>query len=211
MASFLSQYSKVIFCLLTICFSIVVNSQESQLKPVPESDFGKWERFNRGTSFSNNGAWIQYGIVTNDLDKIVTVTNTKTKESKQLVNTEAAIFSADNNWIAYKKVLSGKAQKKLDVSNRGKKSKKKAPQKMGVINLFTGDSLEFLDVVNYKFSGSNSYLAMKREKDKVNTLIVKDLKSGLEVAFGNVKQYAWQDKGTLLSMIIDTNDIFFNI
>ncbi|MCK0109769.1 prolyl oligopeptidase family serine peptidase [Flavobacteriaceae bacterium S0825] len=206
MISFSSKYSKLIFSIVTICFSLMVNSQDTQLKPVPEEDYGKWERINWGTTFTEDGSWIQFGIITNDGDKTLNVVNSKTKESRLLTNAEAAVFSADNNWMAYKKVLSGKAQKKLDISNRQKKTKKKAPQKMGVINLSTGDSLEFMDVVNYKFSGVNSYLAMKREKNKVNTLIVKDLKSGLEVTFGNVKQYEWQDKGTLLSMIINTDD-----
>jgi dipeptidyl aminopeptidase/acylaminoacyl peptidase len=206
MTSIISRFLKSILILVLLCFSSVINSQESQLKPVPETDFGKWERFNSGTSFSDDGAWVQYGIVTNDYDKTLTVTNTKTKESSQLLNAEAAIFSADGKWMAYKKVLSGKALKKLEISNRGKKVKKEAPQKMGVINLATSDSLEFIDVVSYKFSGANSYLAMKRENDKINTLIVKDLKSGIEVTFGNVKQYEWQDKGILLSMIINTTD-----
>ncbi len=206
MISYFSRYFKFLFSITALCFSLVATTQNSQLEPASEDDFGKWERINWGTSFSNDGSWIQHSLVTNDLDKTLTVTNTKTKESREIKNAEAAVFSADGNWMAFKKVLSGKAQKSLDISNRGKKTKKKAPQIMGVINLSTGDSLEFLNVVGYKFSGANSYLAMKREKNKVNTLIVKDLKTGKEVTFGNIKDYEWQDKGTLLSMIINTDD-----
>ena len=201
-------------CAIAILFyslgSSAQKNSERNLEAIPVDDYGKWERINRGTSLSNNGNWLQYQIINNRKDKTLFVVNTKTKKSKKIKNAGSARFSANSKWLAYTKVLSGKAQKKLDVSNRKKKAKKKAPQKMGVINLSTGDSLEFSDVVNYKFSGSNSYLAMKRQKNKVNTLIVKDLKSGLEVTFGNIKQYEWQDKGTLLSMIINTNDTVGN-
>ena len=206
MISYFSRYFKFLFSITALCFSLVATTQNSQLEPASEDDFGKWERINWGTSFSNDGSWIQHSLVTNDLDKTLTVTNTKTKESREIKNAEAAVFSADGNWMAFKKVLSGKAQKSLDISNRGKKTKKKAPQIMGVINLSTGDSLEFLNVVGYKFSGANSYLAMKREKNKVNTLIVKDLKTGKEVTFGNIKDYEEQDKANLQSTIINTDD-----
>ena len=91
--------------------------------------------------------------------------------------------------LPYAKVLSGKK------SQKNKKSKKKAPKKMGVLNLITNDSLEFLDVVNYKFSGAGAYLAMKRQKKGVHTLIVKnlkqELKQHLEISknmFGKIKE-----------------------
>ena len=46
--------------------------------------YGQWERINRGTSFSNNGSWLQYETINNDKDKTLFITNTKTTESKKL-------------------------------------------------------------------------------------------------------------------------------
>lgn len=184
-----------------ISFSVYTTAQSNlDLKTIPQDAYGQWERINRGTSFSNNGSWLQYETVTNDKDKTLFITNTKTKLSKKIVNASSARFSADNNWVAYAKVLSGKESKK------NKKAKKETPKKMGVLNLVTTDSLEFLDVVNYKFSGAGAYLAMKRQKKGVHTLIVKNLKTGIETTFGNIKEYVWQDKGTLLAMYISTAD-----
>ncbi len=190
-------------CLCSVTGTVYAQETAStELQTVSPNDFGQWERINRGTSFSNNGTWLQYSTITNAKDKSLFIINTKTKKTQKFNNAERPRFSADNKWLVYAKVLTGMAAKKLKQS----KSKKKAPNKMGVINLVTNDTLEFIDVVNYKFSGSGAYLAMKREKDKVNTLIVKNLDTGLEVTFGNIKDYAWQDQGTLLAMVINTND-----
>ena len=176
------------------------NAATNNLKTIPVDEYGKWERINWGTSFSNNGSWLQYETITNDKDKTLFITNTKTKQSKKILNAGSARFSADNNWVAYAKVLTGKKSKK------NKKAKKKDPKKMGVLNLKTNDSLEFLNVVNYKFSGAGAYLAMKRQKKGVHTLIVKNLKTGVETTFGNIKEYVWQENGTLLAMLINTTD-----
>lgn len=167
----------------------------TDVKTISIDDYGKWERLNWGTSFSNNGNWLYYGVVTNDNDKTLFIVNTKTQKSKEINNAESARFSENSKWLAYAKVPSGKASKKS-----------KSPNKLGVVNLISNDSLEFLDVVNYKFSGAASYLAMKRQKNNSNTLIVKDLEGGLEVTFGNVNDYVWQDNGTLLAMLISTAD-----
>jgi len=199
----LFKKTKQIFTAIVCITSLSVSAQKAvptNLKTIPVDDYGKWERINRGTSFSNNGSWLQYETITNDKDKTLFITNTKTKQSKKIINAGFARFSADNNWLAYAKVLSGKESKK------NKKAKKKTPKKMGVLNLTTNDSLEFLDVVNYKFSGAGAYLAMKREKKGVHTLIVKDLKTSIETTFGNIKEYVWKDKGTLLAMGINTSD-----
>ena len=189
-----------VVALLSISLPIASQTSTSVLKTVPQDAYGQWERINRGTSFSNNGNWLQYETINNDKDRTLFITNTATKKSKKIVNAGSARFSADSKWLAYAKVLSGKK------SQKNKKSKKKAQKKMGVLNLVTNDSLEFLDVVNYKFSGSGAYLAMKRQKKTVHTLIVKNLKTGVETTFGNIKEYVWQDKGTLLAMGINTAD-----
>jgi len=199
----MNMFKKItgLFTIALISFSLQTNAQSSShLKTVPQEEYGQWERIKWGSSFSNNGQWLQHEISTNDKDKTLYITNAKTKKSTKISNASLARFSADNNWVAFAKVLSGKESKK------NKKSKKKAPKKMGVLNLRTNDSIVFLDVVNYKFSGSGAYLAMKRQKKRVHTLIVKNLNTGVETTFGNIKEYAWQDKGSLLAMYISTTD-----
>lgn len=199
MISLLKNF-KQLFVAILFFVSLSLSAQkvsDTNLQTIPVDDYGKWERINRGASFSNDGSWLQYVTINNNKDKKLFIVNTKTKKAKEIDNAESAEFSVNSKWLAYAKVLSGKASEK---------AKKEAPNKLGVINLITNDSLEFLDVVNYKFSGSESYLSMKRQKNKSNTLIVKNLETGLEVTFGNVKEYVWQDNGTLLAMLINTTD-----
>ena len=201
--TFLFKKVKQILAITLLFASLHLTAQTKEstiVNTISPNEYGQWERINRGTSFSNDGNWLQYQIINNNQDNTLFITNTNTSKNTKIINANSARFSANSNWLAYAKVLSGKKSK------AGKKAKKKAPNKLGVLNLITNDSLEFLDVVNYKFSGSGSYLAMKRQKNKSNTLIVKNLEKGLEVTFGNVKEYVWQDKGTLLAMLINTTD-----
>jgi len=196
----LSKITKQLFVSFLFLAALQLTAQataNTNLKTIPVKDYGQWERINWGTSFSNNGNWLKYQTIDNDKNQTLFITNTKTKKTKKIANATSGQFSTNCKWIAFAKILPGKASKI---------KKKNAPKKMGVLNLITNDSLEFLDVVNYKFSGFSSYLAMKRQKNKENTLIVRDLETGIEITFGNIKEYVWQDKGTLLAMLINTSD-----
>ena len=86
-------------------------TSETKLQTISPNDFGQWERINRGTSFSNDGAWLQYSTITNNKDKALFIVNTKTKKTQELINAERPKFSANNKWVAYAKVLTGKATK----------------------------------------------------------------------------------------------------
>ncbi len=179
----------------------------NHLKTVSPNDYSQWE-YIRGYRLSKDGNWLNYQVNNGDLDKNIFIYNTNTKVKKEIKNADRAIFSDNSMWMAYTKALTGKEAKKLEKNkqkDKDKKSKKK-PKNIGLINLKTNDTLEFKDVENFKFSGTESFIAMKRIKDKVNTLIVKNLTSNVEISFGNVSEYAWQDKGTLLAFVIKTKD-----
>ncbi|RLD76956.1 MAG: hypothetical protein DRJ07_15440, partial [Bacteroidetes bacterium] len=177
------------------------------LKTVSPNDYSQWENI-RGYRLSKDGNWLNYQINNGDLDNNIFIYNTNTNVKKEIKNADRAIFSDNSMWIAYTKAMTGKEAKKLKKKKQKEKDKKskKKPKNIGLINLKTNDTLEFKDVENFKFSGTESFIAMKRIKDKVNTLIVKNLVNNVEISFGNVSEYAWQDKGTLLAFVIKTKD-----
>lgn len=81
-----SKYLQRLVSLLLFCIALVVTAQDNSkthLNTVSQNEFGQWERINRGTSFSNNGTWLQYGTITNDKNKTLFLTNTKTKKTKE--------------------------------------------------------------------------------------------------------------------------------
>jgi len=185
-------------------YSTVLAQEEDELKLIKPIDYGQWESL-RGYAISNDGNWVKYQINTQDRDQTTFLRNTKTGNSIEYKNTANSVFSKNSLWFAYSKVLTGKEVKKREKS-KDKKGENNVPSKINVINLITNDTLELVDVVSYKFSNKESFIAMKRQKEKINTLIVKNLNSGYDVTFGNVKEFSWQDNGVLLAMLIDTDD-----
>lgn len=185
-------------------YSTVLAQESGKLKLVTPNDYGQWESL-RSYQLSNNGNWARYQVNTQDGDQTTFLNNTKTGKTVEYKNTANSVFSENSLWFAYSKVLTGKEVKKREKS-KDKKGENNVPSKINVINLITNDTLELVDVVSYKFSNKESFIAMKRQKEKINTLIVKNLNSGYDVTFGNVKEFSWQDNGVLLAMLIDTDD-----
>ena len=189
-----------------IAFTLVLapchlaNSQsESSKKLVPREDYGKWESA-RNVQFSDNNNWVGLAVSNNDGDKWFELKNRQTGTKTTFQNATSLQFSPNNSWITYSVVLPGKKEKDL------KKKKKPVPTKMALFNLTTNDTVFFEDVNKSNFSGSGDYLSLYRVKDSQNTLIVRTLKNGKEISFGNVKNYAWQPKGDLLAFTIHTKD-----
>ena len=119
-------------------------------------------------------------------------------------------FSKDNKWLCYKNGLSGKESKKL------KKDKEDAPNKITLINLVSGDSLEIKEVSSYNFSGNGLFLAMRYaqpedKKSEGSDLVIRNLATSQEFNFGNVSDFKWQDQGELLAMIIDADKCLLNL
>ena len=108
---FKPNFSLLLTICLTACLFINSNSLYAQdssatkSQTVAPKDFGQWERINRGASFSDNGAWLQYSTITNDKDKALFIINTKSKKTQEIKNAERPQFSADNKWLVYAKTL----------------------------------------------------------------------------------------------------------
>src|SRR4029077_16351218 len=85
--------------------------------------------------------------------------------------------------------------------------------KLGIMDLATGAAVTIDDVSSFAFSDQEGYLAFRRyapvktpaveNADPAGAaLTVRDLKTGADTTFGNVTNFAWQDKGTHLAMTI---------
>ena len=138
-------------------------------------------------------------------------------------------FSADSKWVAYAIGQSEADQEKL------RSEQKPVQNKMGLLNLATGETTTVDAIESFTFSPDGAYLAIRPygpeaagggggaasgggarggarggdtsagAEDRPGTaLVVRDLASGRETAFGNVSQFAWQDteRGHLLAVTI---------
>lgn len=121
-------------------------------------------------------------------------------------------FSADSRWIAYAVGCPGSQEEKL------RRDKKPIPRKLGLIDLATGNTATIDGIESFAFDASGAHLAMRRYPlEKPNrdpatagdeevpgaTLIVRTLATGRDASLGSVSEYAWQDKGGLLALVIN--------
>ncbi len=182
-------------------------------KPATPADFGQWETLGRPGAyggFSPDGRWLAYGINRSDRNNELRVLKLADNTVKVAAFGAQPVFSSDSKWLAYSIGMSEADQDKL------KKDKKPVRNKIGLLNLGSGETTIIDDVESFVFSRDGGFLAMDHyapappagpregsggggagsdaDEEKPGTLvIVRNLASGKDVPFGNVSQFAWQD------------------
>ena len=180
-------------------------AQDSTKRALTPADYGKWESLGFGSEVSPDGKWLAYPVnrVNEEIELRITPLDRDTTIVVHYARNPS--FSEDGRWLAYAIGVSPKEQKQLQ------KARKPIHTRLGLRNLLTGDTISIADVAGFTFSHDSRFLAMRRyppegardRKYRGVDLVVRDLSSGVEVNFGNVSEYAWQDKGGLLAMLID--------
>jgi dienelactone hydrolase len=182
-------------------------------RPIGLLDILSWKSI-RGTVLSPDGQWFAYLLSPQEGDGEFIVRQTKgTKEYKFPVG-EARFgnmgFSEDSRFCAFMIFPTAKEAKVL-------RRDKKTPEgnaKAALLNLASGDKVEFDKIKSFAFSRENpGWLALlknapegqAREKEKWSgsDLILHELATAKELTFGNVAEFAFDKKGQWLAMIID--------
>jgi hypothetical protein len=189
--------------------------------PVTPAEYGQFETLatvpSRG-GLSPDGKWLAYGINRSNRNNELRITSVADGTTKVAAFGAQPVFSADSRWVAYAIGYSEAQEEKL------RKDKKPIQRKLGLLNLATGETTVVDAVESFAFNASGSYLAMRRyapekkeppdatsatEGDDTpagSTLILRQLASGRDTTFGNVAEFAWQDKGKLLAIAISAED-----
>jgi len=189
-----------------VCFtSPALPAQESTTRALTPADYGKWESLGFGSEVSRDGKWVVYSVNRVNEENELRIAPLDRDTTIVVPFAQSPSFSEDSHWLAYAIGVSPKEQQRLE------KAKKPIHTRLGLRNLLTGDTLSIADVAAFTFSHDSRSLAMRRyppegvrdRKARGVDLVVRDLANGVEVNFGNVSEYAWQDKGGLLAMLID--------
>jgi dipeptidyl aminopeptidase/acylaminoacyl peptidase len=189
--------------------------------PVTPVEYGKFEMLAaqpRG-GLSPDGRWLAYGINRSNREnelRLVSTGDAKAENRKPVPFGSQATFSADSKWAAYAIGYSEAQEDKL------RQQKKPIHRKAGILNLASGEAVSIDGVETFAFNASGSHIALKRyapeRKDAPDaappaedtpaaaTLIVRHLSSGRDTTFGNVTEFAWQEKGRLLALVIGADD-----
>ncbi len=177
---------------------------DSAKRPITPDDYGQWERLGFSRTVSDDGQWFAYSVDRVNEENELRIAGLAIDTTMIVSFGTNAQFSGDGRWLAYQIGLGPKERERLEKQN------KPVRMKLGLRDLQSGDSLTVDDVAGFAFSDDGAYLAMRRypptggdRKHSGVDVVVRELSTGLETNFGNVGEYAWQEEGNLLALLID--------
>lgn len=192
-------------------------SSSRELRRLEVKDILAWKSI-RSAVVSNNGEWFAYCLSPNEGDSEIVIR--KTKEEKEFrfpagdfprffFQSGMIAFSEDSRWAAFTVFPDVEATKKL------RKENQEIFSRAALVNLLTGEKIEFGNVKKFTFPGENSsWLVLHKyppahqakEKWSGSDLILYDLPSGNELNIGNVSEFVIDKKGLWLAWIIDAQE-----
>ncbi|MGB2906723.1 MAG: hypothetical protein WBB73_06470, partial [Candidatus Aminicenantaceae bacterium] len=213
--------------LCTLALAFVFGAQTKP--PAVFADYGQWEALSwAGSSggISPDGQWLAYGINRSDGNNELRITKLADGTTKVVAFGTRPAFSSDSKWIAYSIGRSEADQEKL------RDEKKPVHNKLGLLNLATGEMSTLDGIESFVFSSDGAFLAMQRYRAEApskppgppagggrggspsseempgKTIIVRQLASGRDTPFGNVSQFVWQttENSHMLAMTISAED-----
>ena len=182
--------------IILLFFSVSILFAQSEKKTITPDYYDQWQSIS-GTVISEDGKWIAYELTIVEGDGTLFVKNVETDSTYKFNLASSPIFSKDSKLVGFRIGYSEKEMEKM------RKSKKPIQMKMGLLNLETGKDITFEDISSFTFSEDGKYLAMKKykagsKKSKGSDLVLRDLIEGTDLNIGNVAEYSFNKKGTLL-------------
>src|ERR1035438_10222188 len=141
---------------LLVFFSAGVVLIGQQKPAVTPAAFGKWETLGAG-DLSPDGKWLAYSIRRVSTDEELRVASL-TGARKDIVAAfgRRPAFSDDSKFLAYAIGVSEAEQDKL------KKAKKPVEDKLGILNLSSGETVVIDKISGFAFSKGGRFLAMRK-------------------------------------------------
>ena len=201
----------------------------AQTKPtLLPADYGKWETLSAG-SLSPDGKWSAYEIRRTSGDGELRIAPVAGGKTQVVAFCSAAAFSSDSRWLACSATVSEAEQDKLRKAKKPIQTKLTTVDLStgAVTTVDEVQSFAFAGEGPYvafrKYAPTPAEPAgnaapaggggrggrgggggdTETERDPVGAvLLVRNLATGVDTTFGNVTNYAWQDKGSTLAMTV---------
>jgi dipeptidyl aminopeptidase/acylaminoacyl peptidase len=217
---------RILLPTLVLVSALASATAQTKLPPTP-AEYGQFETIalQARAGLSPDGRWIVYGINRSSRDNELRIAPLGGGVATKTVAFGAQpAFSSDSKWAAYSIGYSEAQQDKL------RQQKKPVQNKIGLLNLASGETSTLDAIESFAFAPTGTHLAMRRypperpasaaatpagaaaatpapdDAPAGATLIVRELATGRDTTFGNVSEYAWQDKGGLLAFAISAED-----
>ncbi|MDZ7807726.1 MAG: prolyl oligopeptidase family serine peptidase [Gracilimonas sp.] len=192
--------------LMLVVLLILNSSVLAQDKVLTVDDYDRWSRI-VGAEISNNGDWMAYGLRPNGGDDTLQVISLRNNSEYIIPLAQNVSFSDDNKWAAYTVVVDEETRKKLT------KSGDKIYSQAELLNLETGEKYSVERSAGMVFSEDGSYWVVHREKPesdksehKGSDLIVRNLQDGTVMNIGNVSEFGFNKKSTMLAYLVDASE-----
>ncbi len=212
---------------------LIVGAPHAQSKPaLTRDDYGPFETVSAAggrAGLSPDGAWLAYTVSRSDRTSDLRVLRLADQAVTSVPNGAQLAYSSDGRWAAYSIGYTEAEQERM------RTARQPVQNKVGLLDLATGDVASFDGMQSFSFSGDGRFLAMKRyapaavpaapaaapavgtapESDVPppgTTLIVRDLARGRDTTFGNVGEFSWQDgrSARLLALTISADGMIGN-
>ncbi len=185
----------------------VLNSQiHAQNNALNIDDYSRWS-YIVGTELSDNGNWMAYALRPNGGDDTLHVQALNGDQKYTIPNANGAVFSSDNQWVAYVITPDSETEKKL------KKSKKPVHKTAELMNLATGEKVQVERANTMAFTNDGTFWMVHRKKPdeddskhKGSDLIVRNLKTGSVTSIGNVSEFGANQKSTKMAYLVDASE-----
>lgn len=197
--------------LLVVSAGLTIDAQQPRV--LQPEEYGRWEQLvAQRTPLSPDGAWLAYGINRSSRQNELRFQPTAGGTAIVVSYGELPAFSDDSKWAACLVGMSEEDEAKL------RKDKKPIRKRLALVNLATGTTTMIDGVESFSFNSPGTHLAIRRYGDAATSsgqgeeaseavapgtpLIVRNLATGQDAAFGSVSEIAWQDKGPALAFAI---------
>ena len=138
--------------------TIVVTGAQTKA-PVTRADYGQWESITpagpRG-GLSPDGQWLAYSIARSNRNNELRILKIADGTTRVAAFGTQPAFSADSKWTAYSIGYSETEQERMRTERRP------IQNKLGLLNLASGEMTTMDGVQSFSFSGDGAYLAMRR-------------------------------------------------
>lgn len=182
----------------------------AQQKPlVTPADYGKFESLGFGQALSADGRWLAYPVSRVNEQNELRIRPLDRDTTMVAAFGTTPRFAANSRWLAWTVTVSPDERAKLE------KDRKPVRTGAAVMNLATGERQAHEQVRAHSFDATGQYLALhgyapEAPAGKGADLRVLHLASGTVMNFGNVADFAWSDRGSLLAMTIATGSTIGN-
>jgi dipeptidyl aminopeptidase/acylaminoacyl peptidase len=177
--------------------------EDEALRLLMPDDYGDFETLG-ATVLSPDGGWLAATVGRVEGDGTLRIHRTDSDSTVTIPNGSRAQFTADGRWVAVAVAPGEEERRRLQGQGRPIRND------LLLLDLASGEEIRRPEVSTWSFSDDGGFLLQRRYRAGNNNngarggdVVIRDMRSGVELVLGNVAEAEWHDELPLLAMIFD--------